>query len=112
MFLGGSAEIEYENDFQISHNGKLSFIKDLAKVWKNSWAWSAKKADLYIRFGTIPSVKSDAREILAASLEEAGGWRLVSVRRADTASAGKRQADQMASGSDAAEEYDFHAVSC
>jgi len=110
-FLGGPSEIEYENDFQLNHNGKQQFITDLAKVWKNCWDWSDRVAHLYIRFGTIPSVKSDAREILKASLEEAGGWKLVSTRRADTASAGKRQADQMAGGSEAAEEFDFHAVS-
>lgn len=110
-FLGGPEKTDYENDFQLSHNGKQKFIRDLAKVWKNCWSWTDKKADLYIRFGTIPSVKSDAREILKSSLAEAGGWDLVSIRRADTASAGKRQANQMIEGSDAAEEYDFHAVS-
>ncbi len=110
-FLGGPEEIEYENDFQLSHNGKQRFILDLAKVWKNCWSWTDKNADLYVRFGTIPSAKSDARDILKASLAEAGGWNLISVRRADTASAGKRQADQMVEDSDAAEEYDFHAIS-
>jgi hypothetical protein len=30
-----------------------------------------------VRFGTLPSAKSDAKYLLKSSLDEAGGWELV-----------------------------------
>jgi hypothetical protein len=109
-FLGGPPEIDYKNDQQLRHTGHEIFITDLAKVWKNILKVSDDDAHLYVRFGSIPSAKSDPRQILKASLEGAGGWSLVSVRNAKTAEAGKRQAGQMGRESNAAEEFDFHAV--
>jgi hypothetical protein len=67
------------------------------------------EAHLYVRFGSIPSAKSDARKLLKASLEEAGSWKLISVRNGQTSHFGKRQADYMGSESDPATEFDFHA---
>lgn len=109
-FLGGPSEIDYGNDRQISHAGQDAFIADLAKVWRNVLSASEDEAHLHIRFGAIPSVKSDPRHILKASLEEAGGWKLISVRNAKTSDAGKRQADQMGRESNPATEFDFHAL--
>jgi hypothetical protein len=109
-FLGGPAEIDYGNDQQMSHASQDAFITDLATVWRNVLKASEDKAHLYVRFGAIPSVKSEPRHILKASLEEAGGWKLISVRNAKTADAGKRQADQMGRESDPANEFDFHAI--
>jgi len=60
--------------------------------------------------GQSPSVKSDARQLFRASLEESGHWKLAYTKRANTASAGKRQADQMQGESSAEDEFDFHAV--
>ena len=109
-FLGGPEEINYENHDQLCHTGHEAFIADLAKVWINVRKSSTEDAHLYVRFGTIPSVKSDAKKLFKASLEAAGGWRLISVRNAKTSEAGKRQAEQMGRGSQASEEYDFHAT--
>lgn len=109
-FLGGPSFVDYENHEQLDHGGHDTFAKDLAKVWKNVHAHSVKGAHLYIRFGVLPSAQGDARKLLKTSLEEAGGWELRSVRNADTADAGKRQAAQMGSESVPSEEYDFHAV--
>jgi hypothetical protein len=109
-FLGGSSEIDYEADRQLCHSGHEAFVRDLAKVWKNLAKRSRDGADLYLRFGTLPSVKSDAKALLRSSLEEAGDWKLVSVRNADTAHAGKRQADHMGQESTPSQEFDFHAV--
>lgn len=108
-FLGGPAEIDYEADIQLRHSSHKDFAKDLGRVWSHLQE-RADDIDLYVRFGTINSVKSDARELFQASLEESGGWKLLSTRQANTASHGKRQADQMQSDSSAAQEYDFHAV--
>ncbi len=109
-FIGGAEEIDYDSPDQLCHTGHDAFIADLAKVWKNVGKHSVAGAHLYVRFGTLPSAKSDARYLLRSSLEEAGGWDLVSVRNAQTANAGKRQANQMGMVSEPSEEYDFHAI--
>lgn len=109
-FLGGPEEIDYVVDEQLSHNGQNAFIEDLSRVWKNLRGSTADDLDMYVRFGSVPSIKSDPKRILVSSLDAAGGWRVVSTRTARDAHAGKRQADQMAKGSEAAEEYDFHIV--
>jgi hypothetical protein len=107
-FLGGPEEIDYAAEEQLSHTGQDAFIEDLARVWKNLHGSTADDLDMHVRFGSVPSIKSDARRIMVSSLEAAGGWRVVSTRTAKDAHAGKRQADQMTRGSEAAEEYDFH----
>lgn len=109
-FLGGPEEIDYDAQEQISHTGHDAFITDLAKVWRNVRKHSRPDAHLYVRFGALPSAKSDPRLILRSSLEEAGGWRIISVKSAKTSEAGKRQADQMGRESVPANEYDFHAI--
>jgi hypothetical protein len=108
-FLGGPAEVDYETDVQLSHSSHDNFVRDLARVW-NHLKKGADGVDLYVRLGTIPSVRSDARELFRSSLEESGEWKLVYTQRAETASQGKRQADQMRGESNAEDEFDFHAV--
>ena len=108
-FLGGPAEVQYQGITQVRHSGHDDFVRDLARVWthlKNK----ADDIDLYVRLGTLSSVKSDAKTLFRDSIEESGGWRLVYTQKAKTASAGKRQADQMKRKSEAQDEYDFHAV--
>jgi len=109
-FLGGADEVDYENHNQLSHSGHDSFISDLAKVWNTLGKRAQDEAHLYVRFGSIPSAKSDPRKILKASLEESGHWKLLSVRNANTSNHGKRQAAYMGSESDPSVEFDFHAV--
>lgn len=108
-FLGGPEKVDYVTDVQISHASHDDFVSDLARVWDQL----KKRADdvhLYVRLGTIPSRKSDARELFHASLEKSGDWRMVHTQPAKTASEGKRQADQMQGESSAEDEFDFHAV--
>jgi hypothetical protein len=109
-FLGGPEDIDYLADEQLRHSGQDSFIEALAGVWRNVHGSEADDLHMYVRFGSVPSIESDAKRIMRASLEEAGGWRVTSTRTAKDAHAGKRQADQMARGSQPAEEYDFHIV--
>lgn len=109
-FLGGGEEISYENNNQLCHSSHEHFIADLSKVWSAIGNQAQDEAHLYVRFGSIPSTKSDARKILKSSLEEAGSWKLISVRNARTSHSGKRQADYMGGESLPAAEYDFHAV--
>jgi DNA modification methylase len=107
-FLGGPEYVDYGIKEQISHSGQEAFITSLANVWQNIYHSESDKVHAYIRFGTISSYKSDAKKIILASFEEARNWKMVSIREADDAHAGKRQADQMVRDSKAALEYDFH----
>jgi len=109
-FLGGDDEVDYENHNQLSHSGQDSFISDLAKVWSTLGRRAQAEAHLYVRFGSIPSAKSDPRKILRSSLEESGHWKLISVRSANTSNHGKRQAAYMGGESDPSIEFDFHAT--
>jgi hypothetical protein len=109
-FLGGPATVRYQTGKQLDHNGQDTFIGELSKVWNRIGKSAAERVDLYVRFGSVPCVKSDAKKILKGSLEKAEGWKLVSVRHAHSAHKGKRQADQMGMDSQADSEYDFHAV--
>lgn len=111
-FLGGRETIDYSNDNQISHSGVDKFTQDLASVWKNIAKSKAPELHYYIRFGTLPSTQKDAKIILRNSIEEAKGLKVISVRNASDANAGKRQADQMNFNSKPVQEYDFHVVRC
>ncbi|MDE3038977.1 MAG: site-specific DNA-methyltransferase [Nitrospirota bacterium] len=109
-FLGGPATVDYQGGDQLDHNGQDNFIHELAKVWKRIGQSQAERVDLYVRFGCVPSKKSDAKKILQSSLDQAEGWKLISVRHAHSSHKGRRQADQMGRDSKADAEYDFHAV--
>lgn len=108
-FLGGPDHVVYAQSTQLEHTGQDVFATSLGKVWKNMARSEAPDLDMYIRFGIIPSAKADAKALIRASLEDSGeSWQEISVRSANTAASGKRQAQHMAAGSDAAIEYDFH----
>jgi len=108
-FLGGPSQIDYAAGPQLNHGGQDVFAKSLGAVWRNIGRTSSKHLEMYVRFGIIPSAAVNAKEIFRNSLEESGiNWRLISVRAANSADAGKRQADQMKTDSAAAIEFDFH----
>ena len=110
-FLGGPAHVDYSAGAQLDHGGIDTFSKSLGAVWHNIGEHSKRTESLhmYVRFGFIPSAAVDAKEIFRNSLEESGiNWRTVSVRAANSAEAGNRQADQMKTESAAAIEFDFH----
>jgi len=110
-FLGADPEVDYSSGPQLEHCGVNAFAESLGKVWKNMAASDASTLRMFVRFGIIPSAKVDAKEVMKRSLEASNvNWNIVSVRSADTASKGKRQATQMKSKSAAAIEYDYHIV--
>ncbi|MBU6460179.1 MAG: site-specific DNA-methyltransferase [Proteobacteria bacterium] len=112
-FLGGPSHVDYAAGPQLDHGGQDVFAKSLGKVWKNIGETASGSLHMYIRFGIIPSTTVDAKKIFRSSLEESGiSWKEVSVRAADSANAGKRQAAQMKTSSAAAVEYDFHVERC
>ena len=108
-FLGGPSQIDYSSGLQLNHGGQDAFAKSLGTVWKNIGRISSRHVEMYVRFGSIPSVAVDPKEIFRDSLFESGiSWRLISVRAAGSAEVGKRQADQMKTESAATVEFDFH----
>lgn len=110
-FLGGPETVDYSVRDQLSHSSQDAFIHSLSNVWDNIGNSTQPRIDLYIRFGGIPSRKCNPQELIIHSLEKSTrGWRIISITNAATATAGKRQADQMVSGSVPLEEYDIHAA--
>ncbi|MEM9214713.1 MAG: DNA methyltransferase [Cyanobacteria bacterium P01_F01_bin.150] len=108
-FLGGPPYVEYGKTEQIQHTGKDVFAKSLGSVWQNMARTHHEDLNMYIRFGTLPSVKTNPKSLIHASLEESGvTWRLQSISEAATAASGRRQANHMTATSTSAMEYDFH----
>jgi hypothetical protein len=93
-FLGGASTVDYSQEGQISHADD-KFIKGLSDVWKSVAKRCSPGARLIIRFGYLPSVPVDAREILRTSLKLAdSGWRIRRWIDAGSANNGKRQSEQ------------------
>jgi hypothetical protein len=110
-FLGGPSFVDYGMGPQLEHRSQAQFAASLGQVWANIRNTAHGNIHMYIRFGSIPSSQVDAKELLKSSLEASGiDWKLVSVRSASTAETGKRQAGQMKTQSNAADEYDFHVI--
>lgn len=110
-FLGGTEEVDYSKGVQLIHSSAHSFVESLAKVWNNMASTKSDTLRMFVRFGAIPSTNVDSCELMKISLEESNAqWKIISIRNADTAHSGKRQATQMRSQSKALVEYDFHVV--
>jgi hypothetical protein len=108
-FLGGPEEIDYSHGVQLEHTGQQTFVECLGKVWANIARSETDDLHMYVRFGIIPSAKADAKKLFRSSMEESRvAWKEISVRSAQTASIGKRQAGQMKASSEPALEFDFH----
>ena len=91
-FLGGPSRVDYSNDNQIVHSGSEEFTRDIRKVWDNAAQVCAEGATLVVRFGGIANRREEPLELAKASLR-GSAWRLQTVKRAGSASWGKRQAD-------------------
>ena len=108
-FLGGTDYVDYDTGDQIAYGSKEIFANSLGQVWKNVSDIGSDDLHMFVRFGIIPSAKVDAKKLFMNSLESSGvKWKIVSVRNADSAHSGKRQANQMKASSTASVEYDFH----
>jgi len=109
-FMGGPAYVEYAHKDQLSHH-KVDFLKDLSTIWKNCASACAPRAKMRIRFGSLPSEMSDARQVLIDSITEANcGWSISAIRSAGVATNGHRQADHFNSKTgEAAAEIDLYA---
>jgi len=95
-FLGGPAMVPYGEKSLLSHQSPDAFAVSLGQVWDQIGARLSATGKMYIRFGAIPSRKRDAKKIINDSLEYSEfDWKLQSVRKAESAASGKRQACHM-----------------
>lgn len=109
-FLGGPAIVPYGERCLLSHQSPDAFAASLGQVWDQIGARLSSIGKMFVRFGAIPSRKRDARKIMNDSLEYSEfDWKLQSVRKADSAASGKRQACHMGRRikSAALEEHDY-----
>ena len=109
-FLGGPAQVDYDQARHITSTDQGRFTSALARVWRAAAQRSKPRARLVIRFGALPCLPADPRELLLESLVEADvGWRVKTVRSAGISSNGKRQAVQFGNEAEGLEEIDLYA---
>lgn len=95
-FLGGPPTVPYGEKNPISHQSPDAFAAALAQVWDRVGDRLSPNGRLFVRFGAIPSRKSNPMEIMNASLEYSRfPWELRHVKSAESAASGKRQACHM-----------------
>ena len=111
-FVGGPANVDYRADEQVSHQSEEQFISDLALVWKRTAEVCVPGAKFVCRFGALPSRTKDPQTLFMRTLAEAGcGWRVTTIRKAETSQKGRRQCDQFGTGNNKpVEEIDVYAV--
>ena len=109
-FLGGEARVDYAQEGQLAHHAE-KFEDELASVWRAVARRCVPGARLIVRFGYLPSIPIDARDLLRSSLAKADvGWRLKRWVDAGSSSNGKRQSQQFGRCTDdAACEMDAYA---
>lgn len=109
-FVGGPDAVDYTNRNQIVHSSPEHFVADLSQVWRNAAAVCADDATMIIRFGGIRDRRAEPRDLIKRSLKETG-WRIVTIRKAGSATEGKRQADAfLRTTNEPMEEYDVWAT--
>ncbi len=109
-FVGGPAAVDYTKRDQITHSSPETFTADLRQVWLNARSVCTREARMVIRFGGIPDRRADPLDLIKSSFSESG-WRIMTVRKAGTATEGRRQADSfLRTKSNPMTEYDVWAV--
>lgn len=108
-FLGGPDTVDYSNAHQLAHTSQAVFKDGLRQVWTNCAGVAKPGCRLVVRFGAINDRKIDPAQLIKGSFE-GSPWRLLTLRTAGSASAGKRQADTFVASTDPIEEYDVWAT--
>jgi hypothetical protein len=109
-FLGGGDAVDYTNRDQVVHSSPEDFAGDLRRVWRNAENFCTRDASMVIRFGGITDRRADPLGLIKSSLRNSG-WRIVTAKKAGTATEGKRQADSfLRTMSKPMIEYDVWAV--
>lgn len=108
-FLGGFPQVDYSDEIRLPSSSTSAFAEALGRTWSNIAHKASSEVHLYVRFGAIPSRTVDSKRVLLNSLESTSlRWRIISVRSASTAEAGKRQVRQMRTHTSASNEFDIH----
>lgn len=108
-FLGGPPEVPYGTHGQIARQpNQEAFIQALAEVWAAAAHRCHRGARLAIRFGALPSARTDPEQMLLASVKESkAGWVVQEVRQAGTPTKRNRQAEQFGKAGSAIDEIDL-----
>lgn len=107
-FLGGRPEVPYSSQGQIARQpNQEAFIRALADVWAAAADRCRQGSRLAIRFGALPSSRTDPERLLLASIQQANaGWVVKEVRPAGTSPKRARQAEQFGKAGSAIDEID------
>jgi hypothetical protein len=112
-FVGGPPQVPYATATvgQITlQPSQVSFTSALAMTWRAVARRSHMGAKLVIRFGAIPSAKTDPEKIILASLlESAAGWAVRDVCPVQPPAKNNRQASQFGGAGAAVSEVDITA---
>jgi SAM-dependent methyltransferase len=110
-FLGGPPDVPYGSHGQIARQpSQDAFIDALSAVWAATARRCRPGARLAVRFGALPSVRTDPEQMLRASLRRAkAGWIVKDVRVAGVPSKRTRQAEQFGKAGSAIDEVDITA---
>lgn len=82
-FLGGESQVVYSQKHQIEHVSEERFTADLKSVWINAAHVCIEGARLIVRFGAIPSRRSDPLALLERSFTGTD-WRIERVENSGT----------------------------
>lgn len=107
-FVGGAPEVPYGSAGQIARQpSQAAFVTALAEVWRATASRCHSRARLAVRFGALPSARTDPSRLLLDSLQQAeAGWVITEVRPAGTSTYQARQAEQFVRAGAAVGEVD------
>lgn len=91
-FVGGPDTVDYTIRDQVVHSSPEDFTADLRQVWRNAGTVCAEDAKMVIRFGGISDRRVNPLDLIKSSLG-GSGWRITTIKKAGSATEGKRQAD-------------------
>ncbi|EHB58719.1 DNA methylase N-4/N-6 domain protein [Mycolicibacterium rhodesiae JS60] len=107
-FVGGAPEVPYGSVGQIARQpSQAAFVAALADVWRATALRCHPQARLAVRFGALPSARTDPTRLLLDSIEQAAsGWVVSEVRPAGRSPNQARQAEQFVKAGSAVDEID------
>ncbi|PNG93468.1 hypothetical protein SMF913_28933 [Streptomyces malaysiensis] len=108
-FLGGPSDVPYGTQGQIARQpNQEAFIQALGEVWAATARRCRQGARLAIRFGALPSARTNPEQMLLASVKESkAGWVVKDVHQAGTPPKRTRQAQQFGKAGSAVDEIDI-----
>ncbi|MBB4904001.1 DNA methyltransferase [Actinophytocola algeriensis] len=108
-FIGGPSEVAYGTNGQIARQpNKDSFIQALADVWSATARRCKPNARLAIRFGAIPSARTDPEEMISETIARSeAAWEIKDIRPAGISPKRARQAEQFGRAGSAIDEVDI-----